>query len=310
MPSTSLTRWALAAAGVAAVCVAVAWAIGRGAMFSPGALHAGRADDSASTAVATSLGGVASHAELARNCAACHAPPAGRERMADRCLTCHVEVKEEIGDTTRLHGILPDVARCRSCHVEHRGPRAILTEFDGRGFPHERLGFSLAAHRRTAEGETFTCSSCHTGGTFRFAREGCATCHTGYQPRFVAAHTRDWGNDCRACHEGTDVFSGFRHDTLSFRLTGRHARIQCTSCHTAVRAFSAFADAPSTCFGCHQDDDAHEGENGTDCASCHNTTDWEDADDDRGRGRGRGRGGDGDRGREDGRGRRRGGRDS
>jgi hypothetical protein len=115
----------------------------------------------------------------------------------------------------------------------------------------------------------------------------------------VAAHVEDWGRACGACHDGRDRFSAFRHDTLAFRLTGRHLRQPCTACHAPVRTLAAFADAPATCVGCHRDDDEHRGRFGTDCGSCHNTVDWEDADDDdRGRGRdddgggrGRGRGG-------------------
>lgn len=293
--SSSWTRWSLGAAAVAAVALLAAWMFSGGAMLSPGALHAGGEGDVA-------LGGVASHAELAGRCSACHAPPVGAERMADRCLTCHVEVRAEMADTTRLHGVLPDAARCVHCHVEHRGPRAVLTVFSGQGFAHERLGFSLAAHRRTPEGAAFTCTTCHARETFRFAEGGCATCHAGYQAAFVSTHVDDWGSDCAACHDGRDRFSAFRHDTVRFRLTGRHVPQRCTACHAPVRAFAAFANAPATCVGCHRDDDEHRGRMGPSCGTCHNTVDWEDADDDdRGRDRedrGRDRGGRG-RGRRD-----------
>ncbi|HEU0077426.1 MAG TPA: hypothetical protein VFQ76_07235, partial [Longimicrobiaceae bacterium] len=223
------------------------------------------------------IGGVASHAELSRQCAACHVPPAGDGRMADRCLACHVEVRAELGDTTRLHGILPNGERCLRCHVEHRGPAAVLTDFGGEGFAHERLGFSLAAHRELAGGGAFTCSSCHAGETFRFAEARCAQCHGEYQAAFTAAHVRDWGRACMACHDGVDRFSAFRHDTVAFRLTGRHVPVPCTGCHTPVRELGAFAAAPETCIGCHRPDDPHRGQYGTDCAACHNPGDWSDA---------------------------------
>ena len=278
--SSSLTRWALGAAAVTAVAVLAAWMFTGGAMLSPGRLHAGGGG--------VALGGVASHAELSGQCSACHAPPVGEERMADRCLGCHVEVRAELNDTTRLHGILPDAGRCVQCHVEHRGPRAVLTQFSGEGFAHERLGFSLAAHRRTAEGQPFTCSTCHAQEGFQFEEQGCASCHAQYQEAFVTAHVEDWGASCTACHDGRDRFTGFRHDTLAFRLTGRHVQQQCTACHAPVRAFAAFADAPTGCVGCHQDDDEHRGRMGPSCGTCHNTSDWEDADDEReNRGRGR-----------------------
>lgn len=269
--SSSLTRWALGAAAVAAVAALAAWLATGGGVLSPGRLHAGRDGG-------TRIGGVASHAELGKQCAQCHAPPLGRERMADRCLDCHVEIRAELGDTTRLHGILPDGGQCLQCHVEHRGPTAVLTDFRGDGFAHERLGFSLAAHKEMAEGGPFVCSSCHGGETFRFAEATCAQCHGEYQAAFTAAHVRNWGRACTACHDGVDRFSDFSHDRVRFRLTGRHVQAQCTGCHTPVRALAAFADAPETCIGCHRPDDPHRGQYGTDCAACHNTGDWNDAD--------------------------------
>ena len=269
--SSSLTRWALGVAAVAALAAFAAWAATGGGVLSPGRLHAGRAGG-------TAIGGVASHAELARQCARCHAPPLRAERMADRCLACHVEVRAELADTAKLHGILPDGGACLKCHVEHRGPAAVLTDFSGEGFAHERLGFSLARHRELVGGGAFTCSSCHGAETFRLAEARCAQCHGDYQAQFTSAHVADWGRACLACHDGSDRFTAFRHDTVAFRLTGRHVPLACTSCHTPVRALAAFADAPETCIGCHRPDDPHRGEYGTDCAACHNTGDWEDAD--------------------------------
>lgn len=268
--SSSLTRWSLGAALVAAVAVGVAWAVSGGGIFSPGALHAGR-DGGAS------MGGVVSHAELSGDCASCHAPPVGDARMADRCLFCHVEVRAELGDSTKLHGILPNAGECLGCHVEHRGPRAVLTEFSGEGFPHERLGFALAAHQETAGGREFTCSDCHGGDSFRFAQSTCATCHADYQAAFVARHVREWGEGCMACHDGVDRFSGFRHDSLAFRLTGSHPEVNCVQCHAPVRELAAFANAPETCVGCHRPDDPHRGSYGPDCAACHTTERWDDA---------------------------------
>lgn len=268
--SSSLTRWALGAAAVTAVAVLAAWAATGGGMLSPGRLHAGRDGG-------TPIGGVSSHADLSRQCAMCHAPPLTAERMADRCVACHVEVRAELGDTTKLHGILPDGERCLQCHVEHRGPTAVLTDFSGEGFAHERLGFSLAAHKERAEGGAFVCSSCHAGETFRFAEATCAQCHGDYQAAFTAAHVADWGRACTACHDGVDRFSAFDHSRLRFPLTGQHVETRCTGCHVEVRALAAFTNAPETCIGCHRPDDPHRGRYGTDCAACHDTGDWNDA---------------------------------
>ncbi|MFO0598820.1 MAG: cytochrome c3 family protein [Myxococcaceae bacterium] len=71
---------------------------------------------------------------------------------------------------------------------------------------------------------------------------------------------------CHATNSWTDV--RFNHDRTGFPLTGKHARTSCKSCH--VVDFTT----PLTrgCVGCHRD--AHAGDLGARCESCHDTTDW------------------------------------
>ncbi len=111
-----------------------------GAMFSPGGLNAHSGEV---------WGGVTSHAQLSTNCAACHVDPWSSEVMATRCLNCHTEVRAQLNDPKSLHSALPDVMQCRSCHVEHNGATASLTRLNLTDFPHDRLAFTLAAHKMT-----------------------------------------------------------------------------------------------------------------------------------------------------------------
>src|SRR5260221_4033459 len=70
---------------------------GGGKMFSSGPLsqqHRGR----------EKLGGVSSHAEIAGNCSACHAPAWSRETMASRCLDCHANVRAQLDEERTMHG--------------------------------------------------------------------------------------------------------------------------------------------------------------------------------------------------------------
>lgn len=58
-----------------------------------------------------------------------------------------------------------------------------------------------------------------------------------------------------------------------FPLTGGHALNDCAACHADGR----YQGTDPTCLTCHAADDAHNGENGTDCATCHTPTTWQDA---------------------------------
>jgi hypothetical protein len=199
--------------------------------------------------------------------------------MSERCLDCHTDIAVEVTDTNALHGALDGVRACLGCHTEHRGRSASLTRFDGSGAAHDRFGFSLAAHRRTAGGRPFACTDCHAGRSFRFAAASCVSCHRDYQADFLNRHLFAWGSDCRACHDGGDRFSRgrFSHDTTGFPLTGRHGQRDCADCHAGSRALAAFRSAPTDCVGCHRADDTHRGDFGTDCAACHGTDSWESA---------------------------------
>ena len=73
------------------------------------------------------LGGVKSHAELESDCKHCHAPIHCVEDT--RCQDCHFEIEQDRRDSSTLHGRLPGVAKCQTCHPEHMGHDADLTVF-------------------------------------------------------------------------------------------------------------------------------------------------------------------------------------
>jgi membrane-bound lytic murein transglycosylase len=54
---------------------------------------------------------------------------------------------------------------------------------------------------------------------------------------------------------------------------GQHQTVECEKCHVN----NVFKGIPQTCAACHQKDDPHNGAFGTDCAQCHNPSDWKDA---------------------------------
>jgi len=269
-----LTPLGLIAGAVASALVAGVALISGGAMFSPGPLSAVAGD-------AVPLGGVSSHAELG-DCTACHAAPWDSATMADRCLACHTDIQAQLRDPQSLHGALPETAGarvCRACHTEHKGAQASLTSLDERTFPHDRLGFSLAAHRTLKNGQPFTCADCHVKRLSQLDPAQCETCHTSYQADFVAGHVNDFGKDCQSCHDGVDRFAKarFDHNTLVFALADKHIGVKCSRCHVGARTLADLKRAPQACAGCHGKDDPHKGAFGTDCAKCHTPEDWKKA---------------------------------
>ena len=80
-------------------------------MFSAGALNAQPGDV---------YGGVSSHAEITE-CSACHVPPIGVDKMADRCADCHTDIAAQMLDVAKLHGTItqnnPNLS-CRECHPD------------------------------------------------------------------------------------------------------------------------------------------------------------------------------------------------
>ena len=67
--------------------------------------------------------------------------------------------------------------------------------------------------------------------------------------------------------------AAFDHNLSTFKLTGKHSTVACTGCHID----NIFQGTPTDCFTCHQKDDKHKGQFGTNCATCHSTSGWSPA---------------------------------
>ena len=196
--------------------------ISGGLMFNPGALNAVRGQP---------LGGVASHAEIAGECKACHAAPWEAHTMDERCVVCHTDVPAQMTDVSTSHGrmmkITPD-AKCRDCHPEHHGVDAPLTVLEGWKYPHEASGFFLTGHQLTAAKEPFKCADCHGNDVTTFDVQVCATCHNQIDSAFMASHVSAYGTSCLGCHDGVDRFNKtFTHANFAFKLEGQHAPVTC-----------------------------------------------------------------------------------
>ena len=199
-----------------------------GSMFSPGPLNGqGRRG--------VTLGGVSSHAETGGNCAACHHTPWSGTTMAERCLDCHQDVREQIDSKGALHGKMSEAMQCRSCHSEHNGKHGVLTSLSK--FDHDCTAFKLTGKHRAVE-----CASCHTNTVYKGTAQSCVSCHT--EPK---VHKGKYGTDCAGCHS-TNSFSDavFKH-TFPLNHGRRRGNISCATCHTADDHFKSY-----TCYGCHE----------------------------------------------------------
>lgn len=158
------------------------------------------------------------------------------------CVRCHTE------------GTPPPSPQCNSCHeAPHGGWTACvkchvpLTWLMRRPTPAGHVSL-LGGH------SNLTCIECHSQPQEPAKPRTCTNCHG----------TKHGGlTDCGRCHDPSRGWTpNFDHNTV-FRLSGVHATLVCTKCHTAGRFFGM---SPK-CVSCHG---VHHG-GLTACASCHTT---------------------------------------
>lgn len=243
---------AIAAVAITAACVSNAASVET--LLMPGPVSAG-------------------HAKFESECTSCH-DRSNRERQSELCLGCHKEIAADVRRSGGFHGRMANAGtagQCQACHSEHQGRDADIVHMDVTQFDHRRTDFALdGAHRG------LTCANCHASGQpWRNASGNCVSCHTKDD-----IHGGQLGKDCAACHTTTTWAKGrYDHSTTRFSLTGAHQAVSCGACHLGAR----YQATPQTCVGCHATDDAHRGERGSQCGSCHTTQTWQTAKFDHGR---------------------------
>jgi hypothetical protein len=216
------------------------------------------------------------------------------------CASCHN------GYPSRIDR--PQSSTCSGCHSDpHRGQATIRGASTDCATCHTVSGFTpstfgVAQHAQTAyplQGRhaTVSCSGCHMRSAARGVKEvvmrpaasRCESCHQdahGAQLATMSVST------CASCHTPAgwkpSTFGIREHATLKMPLTGRHAAVDCVSCHSSSRrglpalptnvaigtAKVAFHLAETTCESCHRDPHGTRYSNGgspATCASCHGT---------------------------------------
>ncbi|MEP0804008.1 MAG: hypothetical protein HRF47_00845 [Chloroflexota bacterium] len=213
---------------------------------------------------------------LGANCASCHKATTWQDVTFDHSKTAFALVGGHVNVAcTKCHSDLTfkgTPTACASCHVDvHQGQMGMdcakcHTPFDWKDvhFDHSQTGFKLVgAHQGAA------CTSCHAGGRFKGTPSNCFACHSSDDK-----HNGQFGTDCGACHNPVswkDV--NFDHSRTGFPLSGAHSGVKCTACHSN----GVYKGTPQECVACHAADDAHNGQFGTVCSACHNTSSWKNA---------------------------------
>lgn len=208
---------------------------------------------------------ITGHADLESDCSSCHIS-FNRAAQDGLCRDCHEDVTSDLENSNGFHGKSEKVVgeRCASCHTDHEGRRFDIVNLLEDSFDHQFTDFELMGKHGEAE-----CSGCHAPAEkYRDAPGACIDCHLEDD-----VHETFLGNTCATCHNPQDWLKvEFDHETTGYSLVGKHAENACTDCH----ADATHQNTPTTCFGCHAEDDSHGGRSGENCETCHNPSSWSD----------------------------------
>lgn len=196
-------------------------------------------------------------------CDGCH-PNQRWKKTPLECFECHGLNDVHEG----RHG-----KKCGKCHSsEKKGvqPKSRMYRRKGKEtnwsyilFDHEKSGFKL-----TDKHEKAACDACHLKEVFekRLPRE-CFFCH-----RIDDAHKGRYGRKCETCHTARGWREAvFDHKKTEFPLEHKHEKVRCDLCHRGPIYGEKLGNE---CYGCHQPDDAHKGQEGRRCDKCHNVRGW------------------------------------
>jgi hypothetical protein len=194
------------------------------------------------------------------SCAGCH-KTTDFKGTPTQCSGCHADPDVHKGSFAQP---------CSDCHSTSTWLPATL---DGASFEHTaQTGFSLVHHAKDYQGQPLNCQGCHNADIHKIDTQTCTACHGQKDAQFMAKHQDQYGPKCLDCHDGADRMSNFDHASF-FPLEGKHAEIECTSCH----ANQVYKGTPQECHLCHQEPAVHAGFFGLNCQDCHTARAWSPA---------------------------------
>lgn len=186
-------------------------------------------------------------------CADCHTKDITQFSL-ETCESCHREFEDAYIQTH----IEDFGTACLECHDG-------IDTYDN-SFNHESISFDMSGGHAP-----LACLECHeiarTLAELKSLPGECIDCH-----RDDDVHAGELGQSCGTCHSPDD-WTQFvmNHSLTDYPLLGKHADVDCASCHVA----DSFSGTPASCIDCHQQDDIHNGVFGTTCTDCHTEAGWE-----------------------------------
>jgi hypothetical protein len=179
------------------------------------------------------------------DCFACHTKGKKYRKVTSACVSCHKKQNPHP----------PSMGTdCQQCHTA----KAWLNV----RYDHSKTDFPLKGAHQTQR-----CSHCHKQSSYKNLPVTCISCHA-----LRDVHQGALGNKCDQCHNSKkwkDIV--FDHSKTDFPLSGKHKGLLCQSCH---KKNPKNEKLPTTCIGCHKNDDAHKGRFGKKCNTCHDSESW------------------------------------
>jgi hypothetical protein len=172
------------------------------------------------------------HATL--ECTACHVGGKYQGTPAT-CIGCHMPDYQKASNPNHLALGLPQ--NCQQCHN--------TSAWQPANFNHDSVGFPLTGGHAKLQ-----CEQCHTNGNFNLTNTACVSCHLkDYQGTTNPNHaSAGFPQQCEVCHSTvTWTTATFNHTATGWPLTGAHANVQCTQCHTSGN----YNLTSTACVNCH-----------------------------------------------------------
>ena len=205
------------------------------------------------------------HAKL--QCDQCHTN--GNFNLSSTaCVSCHLKDYQSTTNPNHLAAGIP--LQCNMCHT--------TAGWQPASFDHSKTAFPLTGAHKQVQ-----CALCHVNGNFNLSITTCVSCHLkDYQGTNNPSHvSAGFPQQCEMCHSTTNWTSArFNHAATGWPLTGFHATMQCSQCHTNGN----FGLTSTACVSCHLTD--YQNTNNPNhvtggfpqqCDVCHSTAAWSPA---------------------------------
>ena len=170
---------------------------------------------------------------------------------SEECMACHDDMPASLEGTPHASGLFAELSSdhgCESCH----GPGSIHVD--------DPESYSMRVSDLSAEEQSATCQSCHSGKTQFFWASGvhedrglsCLSCHSVHAPKAVKAQLKEASEteQCFSCHKDirAETWKTSHHPI-------REGQISCSDCHnphgSQTDSMIRSASINDQCYSCH-----------------------------------------------------------